>query len=101
VSDRDRSSEVPGVPDPRLPADLADVPVDDLTLSVVERLDAFRAATLVDPPTDLTARIHARVAQEARPMPWWRPARMGMLLASAAVVLLVLGSVGVYFMRAS
>ena len=37
------------------------------------------AVWLVEPPADLAARIHARVAQEVRPVPWWRQARLAPL----------------------
>ncbi|MEZ4595934.1 MAG: hypothetical protein R3C32_03285 [Chloroflexota bacterium] len=39
------------------------------------------------------------MAQEASPMPWWRSIRLGAAFASAVPILLVVGSVGVYFLR--
>ena len=71
--------------DRRVPDDLTDVPVDELVTPVVERLERYRVSTLVEPPADLAARIHARVGQEQRPAPWWRTARFALVLASTVL----------------
>ena len=59
-SDPDDTGFSQGVPDPA---------TDPVTGPVVRRLERFIAATFIEPPDDIAARVRGRLAGEPRPAP--------------------------------